>query len=162
MFADFPCSYEYQSGMPVQDTNSRISYCISFIGRHVISGGGIYAAGESINNEFTISSAYPTYEPIHIKRVGKTIFVNEKPLENREAYNWWKAGLTLNPWVINTAYFEVRNMGALIQNEVTDTIYVEGEIREGWIPNPFGLILMAVGIYLIRRKNVSHPGVQVL
>ena len=147
-YADFPCSYEYQLGRPVENSDSVISYCVTYIMRKVQSGGGIYSEGESSTNTVSIKG---WYNPIDIERVDTEINVNGKLLEKGESTTWFEYYPTINPWVINNIRMTVTNQGHL---DDSDAVYVEGEIREGWLLNPLGMILLALGIYLVRKKKV--------
>jgi hypothetical protein len=153
-YADFPC---YGFGFYPTDRESRISYGITFVQRNVISGGGCLARGESIENEVQIFDN-GHFWPITIKRENDEILVNGQLLKVYESHAWWKASLSVNPWVIYTVKFEARNQGKPEITNSDDIIDFSGEFREGWLPNPLGIGIFILGFYMIRKnKNDTSP-----
>lgn len=148
-YADFPCSYTYQGGRPAEYSDSVISYCVSFIRRDVLSGGGIYSQGESNTNTVSISDRFSSYKPIGVERVDTGIKVNGILLRIGESHSWIEYYPTINPWVIYNAKMTITNKGNVNDSKA---VYVEGEIREGWFLNPLGIILLLLGIYLVKKK----------
>ena len=67
----------------------------------------------------------------------------------------WTA--TRNPWIILTNRFEVRNEGLISFDSIAppDVLFISGDVQQGWLPSPLGLILIFVGMLLILREFKS-------
>ena len=145
-FVDFPC---FDDEVRSQEINSdtRIVYCISIFPLEALSGGGIYDDGSSNQDEIAVGE-------ISLKRDDQTLFVNNHALNVSEIYKTTKWNPSINPWVLFTRHFEIKNEGLLIPNESPtpiDVLYVSGYVYEGWFINPLGLVILVYGILLFRQ-----------
>ena len=153
-FVDFPCTGQ-QVGQQGIASDSRLAYCLSVWPRQAISGGGIYDIGTSNQDEIRV-------DPLNLKRYNLTLSVNGHEINPGQTYKTTRfAGL--NPWVVLTSRFEVRNDG-LMPEELTSSasvLFVTGDVHEGWFPNPLGLIVLIGGVWLIRQgKEVPEHQVR--
>ena len=145
-FVDFPCFDEMVRQQEI-DSDTRIVYCISIWPRQAISGGAIYGEGTSNQNEVTVRE-------LSFKRSGQTLFVNNHALNTGEVYKTTKWTLSISPWVLFTRRFEITNEGLFTPSEAstpTDVLYVSGNVYEGWLINPLGLLILGCGIWLFRQ-----------
>lgn len=145
-FIDFPCMGQQLDRRDIA-ADTRLAYCISIWPRHAISGGGIYGLGSSNQDEIHVHS-------LSLRRDGLTLFVNGHPTLPGATYTTTRFA-ALNPWVVLTSRFEVRNDGPL-QEEVTSSanvLFVSGDVRESWFPSPIGLFMLIGGVWLIRRAK---------
>ncbi len=152
-FVDFPCMGQLID-QPAIVSDTRLAYCISIWPRQAISGGGIYGWGTSDQNEIRV-------DPLSLRRDELMLSVNGHAINPGQTYTTTRFA-TLNPWVVLTSRFEVRNDG-LIQEELASSasvLYVSGDVHEGWFPNPLGLIVLIGGTWLIRQgKKEAEPQV---
>jgi len=141
----FPCAgdQDVRQGM---DAGTRIAFCLSFWPFNV-DGGGIYAAGTSSQDEAAVTG-------LHFRRDGETLFVNSHPVHTGGFYETVRWTATRNPWVILTNRFEVRNEGLISFDSIApaDVLFISGDVQQGWVPSPLGLILLFAGMLLILRE----------
>lgn len=165
---DFPCG---GGGDGKINSESRIVYCISWwpLRAH---GGGVYAIGSTNQNEAVIRE-------INLRRDGQSLFVNNHLLNTDETYETTHWIPSINPWVLYTRRFVIRNGGLLtpawlaliakhsgqagmlpVTDELlysakdsilTEVLYVSGDVYEGWFINPLGFIILRYGIWLFRQ-----------
>ncbi len=144
-FVDFPC---FDDMVRQQEINSdtRIVYCISIWPRQAISGGAIYDEGTSNQDEIKVRD-------LNLKRDEQALLVNNHPVNPQESYETvlWRA--SISPWLIFTSRFEIKNEGitSIGSSDPSNVLYVSGDVHEGWLPNPLGLIILGVGIWLFRQ-----------
>ena len=50
--------------------------------------------------------------------------------------------------MILTNRFEIRNRGLI----PADVLFISGDVQQGWVPNPLGLILILAGMVLLLRE----------
>lgn len=165
-FVDFPCfDGQVHSGFANQDISpdTRIGYCISIWPLQAISGGGIYAVGTTTQDEITVRA-------LKLRRDRLTLYVNNHPLDPDQVYKTVRLIPSLNPWLIFTHCFTIKNRRIqsiasftsfdMLSDDVDeswipstsfDMLYVSGDVDEGWIPNPLGLVILGGGIWLFRR-----------
>ena len=143
---DFPCSGEEDVRQEGMDANTRIAYCISFWPFNM-GGGGIFALGTSDQEEAQVSG-------LRFRRDGETLYVNNRRLSINGRYETVRWSASRNPWLILTNRFEIKNNGliAASSNEPPDILFISGDVQQGWIPNPLGLIMLAAGMVLILRE----------
>lgn len=139
-------------GMPCWDadidrqeinSNTRIVYCINFWPRDAVSGADV-DAGTTNQNELTVWE-------INLRRDEQTLFVNNHLLNTGETYKTSRWTPSINPWVLSTRGFAIKNEGLLTSIESptsTDALYVSGDVYEGWRINPLGFIILGSGIWL--------------
>src|SRR6266508_3408812 len=144
-FVDFP---RFDDMVRQQEINSdtRIVYCISILPRQAISGGAIYDEGTSNQDEIKVRD-------LNLKRDEQALLVNNHPVNPQESYETvlWRA--SISPWLIFTSRFEIKNEGitSIGSSDPSNVLYVSGDVHEGWLPNPLGLIILGVGIWLFRQ-----------
>lgn len=83
----------------------------------------------------------------------QVLLVNGQPIKVGESYNRRYWFFSWNPWVFLTTQFEVANQGALRQGRA---IYVCGEIKEGFLPNPLGLLVLGVLAVLAGKEALEE------
>lgn len=142
MHVDFPCLAGYGI-RPNIGSNTQIAYCISHWPRGV-SGGGVYAIGATDQAEITV-------EKLKFIRQGQTLIVNARQLGIGETYrkvNWM---LSVNPWLIFTTRFVVKNDGLKQTDSSTsnDMLYISGDVYESWLPNPVGFLMLGSGVWFV-------------
>lgn len=147
-FIDFPCFDDYYTNLEFAP-DTRITYCMSIEPRQALSGGGVYANGTSNEDEVEV-------DIFAFKREDQILYVNGHPLQPQERYNTtiWKS--SINPWLIFTTRCEIWNYG-LVKGKLSepdDVLNILGFFSEGWLPNPFGLIILVGGIWL-RRQGIK-------
>jgi hypothetical protein len=125
------------------NSNSRIVYCINFWPRDAASGAWV-DDGSTNQDEIAVRE-------IDLRRDEQTLFVNNHSLNTGETYETVRWTPSINPWLLFTRGFVIKNEGLLISKESstpTDALYVSGDIYEGWLVNPLGLIIFGSGIWL--------------
>ena len=143
---DFPCEGEEDVRQEGMTTETRMAYCLS-LWPFNMGGGGIYALGTSSQDEATLPG-------LHFRREGQTLFVNNRPLDINGRYETVRWTATRNPWVILTNRFEIRNRGLIpaVSTAPADVLFISGDVHQGWVPNPLGLILILAGMVLFLRE----------
>ena len=143
---DFPCSGEEDVRREGMNANTRLAYCLSFWPFNM-GGGGIYALGTSDQEETRVSG-------LRFRREGETLYVNNRPLDIYDRYETVRWTMQRNPWLILTNRFEIKNAGliSVSSNEPPDVLFISGDVQQGWLPNPLGLIMLAAGMVLILRE----------
>ena len=78
------------------------------------------------------------------------MYVNNQLLKPEEIYENTHWELSFNPWLILLTHFIIRNRGITSIGSITqvNTLYVSGYVNEGWFPNPLGLIILCIGLWL--------------
>jgi len=153
-YVDFPCPDE-QSMPDIIPASTKIAYCISWFPRG-FSGGGIYVVGDS-DEEHVVMPKRPIlpfwYGDLVLEKRGQNLVVNGRLLLPGRKY--WQLNVfpTVNPWLLLSASLTVVNHGYdnRWSSMATDAIYVFGDLREGWLPNPLGMIILGTGIWLLVR-----------
>ena len=145
---DFPCSGDEDARSTGMNANTRLAYCLS-LWPFNMGGGGIYSVGTSEQDEARIPG-------LRFRRDGETLYVNNRPVEINGRYETvdWNWTTSKNPWLILTNRFEIRNRGliAASANGAADVLFVSGDVHQGWIPNPLGLIMLIAGMVLFLRE----------
>ena len=56
--------------------------------------------------------------------------------------------------MILTNRFEIRNRGLIPADSAApvDVLFISGDVQQGWVPNPLGLILLLAGMVLLLRE----------
>jgi hypothetical protein len=165
---DFPC-FDLESGEcltgygPVEPGHdveelgrARMFLCISVYPRGW-EGGGTIAQGAEFSDTWSKSG-------INLERQGDKLVVNGKSLEVGESSGWFRVYPTFNPWLLETTYTEITNRGVFdcyqelgedtVERRNIDALYVYGGVSESWLPNPLGLVILGVGIWLVVRGIV--------
>lgn len=142
---DFPCEGDQDVHQEGMDASTRIAYCLS-LWPFNMGGGGIYALGTSSENEAAVTG-------LHFRREGETLYVNSRQVHTGGLYETVRWTATRNPWVILTNRFEVRNEGLISFDSIAapDVLFISGDVQQGWVPNPLGLILLFAGMLLLLR-----------
>jgi len=144
---DFPCEGEEDARQKGLDADTRIAYCLSFWPFNM-GGGGIYAVGTSDQDQASV-------EGLRFRPEGQTLYVDNRPLDVNVRYKTvkWNWTASRNPWLIVTNRFEIKNQGliAASANESPDILFISGDVYQGWLPNPLGLIMILAGMVLILR-----------
>jgi hypothetical protein len=143
---DFPCSGEEDVGQESMNASTRMAYCIS-VWPFNMRGGGIFAQGTSDQDEAQIGG-------LRFRREGETLYVNNHPLDSGVHYEIIRWTVTRNPWLILTNRFEIRNDGLIAAFSGTgpDVLFISGDVFQGWMPNPLGLVILAAGMILVLRQ----------
>ncbi len=162
---DFPC-FDLESGgclmgygpvEPGYDVEAlheaRLFLCISVYPRGW-EGGGTIAQGPELSDTWSGSG-------ITLERQGETLVVNGKSFGIGESSSWLRVYPTLNPWLLETTRTTISNRGVFdcyrilgedaIEKQAIDALYVYGGVSEGWLPNPLGLVILGIGIWLVVR-----------
>ena len=144
-FVDFPC-FDKQVLLRDIDPDTRMVYCISIWPLRAISGGAIYDIGTSNQDEATVGE-------LNLRRDEQTLFVNNRPINAGEVYKTVHWTPSINPWLIFSSHFEIKNEGLTLIGSAAsaNVLYVSGDVHEGWFPNPLGLIIFVSGIWLFRQ-----------
>ena len=165
---DFPC-FNLESGgclmgygpvRPGHDveelSQARMFLCMSVYPRGW-EGGGTIAQGPELSDTWSGGG-------IDLERQGDELLVNGKSLEVGESSGWFRVYPTLNPWLLETAYTEIANHGVFdcyqvlgedtVERQSIDALYVYGDVSESWLPNPLGLVILGIGIWLVVRGIV--------
>ncbi len=152
MYVDFLCFDNYVRNQDVS-SDTRIVYYISFWPLEAISGGGIYDEGSATQDEITVRE-------LDLKRDEQSLSVNNHSIDPGETYNKIDFIPSFNFWLIFKTRFMIINKGIVSVGSFTkvDVLYVSGGVDEGWIPNPFGLIILLIGIRLFRqgKRDQKH------
>lgn len=150
MAVDFPCG----TGLPPDmRPNTRIAYCISLWPLEAFSGGGIYAIGATNQDEITVGI-------LKLERQEQTLVVNDHPLEVGETSSTVRWTPSLNPWLIFTTRFFVKNERLKQANlpGSSDILYVSGDAYEGWLPNPAGFLILGSGVLFLVHGFKERKG----
>lgn len=152
MYVDFPC-FAFDPYPEDMSPDTRIAYCISLWPLYAISGGGIYALGTADHDEITVKR-------LNFERQGQTLVVNDHPLAIGETYSTVRWIPSLNPWLIFTWRIVVKNEGPNQADLSTsrDTLFVSGDVYEGWLPNPVGFLILGSGIWFVTRGKKARRG----
>jgi hypothetical protein len=143
---DFPCSGEEDLRQQGMNTDTRLAYCISFWPFNM-RGGGIFAVGTSDQDEAQVSG-------LRFRRDAETLYVNNRRLNINGRYETVRWSASRNPWLILTNRFEIKNSGLISADSTVppDVLFISGDVQQGWIPNPLGLIMLAAGMVLVLRE----------
>jgi hypothetical protein len=143
---DFPCSGEEDVRREGMDADTRLAYCISFWPFNM-SGGGILAVGTSDRDEAAVSG-------LRFRREGETLYVNNRLVDVNVRYETVRWSASRNPWLILTNRFEIRNRGLISADSTTPpgVLFISGDVQQGWLPNPLGLIMLTAGMVLMLRE----------
>ena len=146
---DFPCEADQDVRQEGMDASTRIAYCLS-LWPFNMGGGGIYALGISPQDEAAVTG-------LHFRRDGQMLYINNHPVDLHVRYETVRWTATRNPWIILTNRFEVRNEGLISFDSIAppDVLFISGDVHQGWLPSPLGLILIFVGMLLILREFKS-------
>jgi hypothetical protein len=146
---DFPCEADQDVRQEGMDASTRIAYCLS-LWPFNMGGGGIYALGISSQDEAAVTG-------LHFRRDGQMLYVNNHPVDIHGRYETMRWIATRNPWIILTNRLEVRNEGLISFDSIApaDVLFISGDVQQGWLPSPLGLILIFVGMLLILREFKS-------
>jgi hypothetical protein len=169
-FVDFPCFDLEEGGClmgygpmmsegDVDDLDeARMFLCISVYPRGW-EGGGTIAQGPEFSDTWSGSG-------INLERQGETLIANGKSLGVGESFSRLRVYPTLNPWLLETAHITIHNRGVFdcyqvlgedtVETRNIDALYVYGSISEGWLPNPLGLVIVGIGIWLVVRGMVRR------
>jgi hypothetical protein len=169
-FVDFPCFDLEEGGClmgygPVEPEygmeelgQARMFLCISVYPRGW-EGGGTIAQGPEFSDTWSESG-------INLERRGDMLIVNGEVLETGESSSRLRVYPTLNPWLLETARTTISNRGVFdcyqvlggdaVETQNIDALYVYGGVGEGWLPNPLGLVIVGVGIWLLVRGIVKR------
>jgi hypothetical protein len=150
LLVDFPCE---GTAPPPVSASTRIAYCISYIPRNAISGGGIYAHGSSDDEVVTVTPNVGWHGSLTLERQGEGLVVDGHLLHPGDSFSrlqWWP---TLNLWVLFTHRMTVTNEGVSDgpYQTPTDAAYLSGDVVAGWLPSPVGLVVLVIGIVMIIR-----------
>jgi hypothetical protein len=158
-FVDFPC-FDDQVRQQEISSDTHIVYCISVWPLQAISGGAIYDEGTSNQDETKVRD-------LNLRRDEQTLFVNNHPINPNEVYKTVLWTASINPWLIFTNRFEIKNEGitSMGSNAPSNVLYVSGDVYEGWLPNPLGFIILGSGFWLFRqgkkeRKQESNNTIE--
>jgi len=146
VLVDFPC----QAGLgprPEINEQTRLAYCISFWPLRA-SGGMVYDVGASGQDKTVIGRQDSFPGELTLERRGEVLLVSNQTLQAGEAYHEVRWAPSLNPMLVFTARFEVSNEGL-----AEDALYVSGDVYEGWLPNPMGLIMLGASAWLFLRER---------
>jgi hypothetical protein len=171
-FVDFPCfdleeggclmGYDpAELGCDVEElSQARMFLCISVYPRGW-NGGGTIAQGPEFSDTW---SGYG----IDLERQGDKLILNGKSLEVGESSSRLRVYPTLNPWLLETARTTISNRGVFdcyqvwgedtVETAVIGALYVYGSVSEGWLPNPLGLVILGIGIWLLVRGILKRRG----
>lgn len=151
-YADFPC--DYYAGYSPNNPNepaAALTYCIDYMGRHVVSGAGIYAQGSSKQNTLTVDSTREEgFNKIVLEREGETLIINGEKFAPGQYYSTLRWFPSFNPWLLYANFLTVLNRG--VDNQ-SGSLVVTGEVNENWLPNPVGLIILFAGLKLITSDH---------
>ncbi|MBN1976097.1 MAG: hypothetical protein JW918_01745 [Anaerolineae bacterium] len=169
-FVDFPCFDLEEGGClmgygPVEPGydlgelgQARMFLCISVYPRGW-QGGGTIAQGPEFSDAWSGSG-------ISLERQGDTLIVNGDSLSPGALTSRLRVYPTLNPWLLETARITIHNRGVfdcyqildedLVETQNIDALYVYGSVGEGWLPNPLGLVIVGIGIWLLVRGIVKR------
>ena len=130
---DFPCEW---FGTPPSlanvNLNTRIAYCISVYPRSAY-GAAPLVYGSTEKDKLTIG----VYGSLSLQRQGDSLVVNNRRLQVGETNDQHLSSPTLNPWLLSTTDFSVKNEGVLKtvsgkkENMAPDILYVSGNAKEG-------------------------------
>jgi hypothetical protein len=162
---DFPCFDLEEGGClmgygPVEPeydvgelSQARLFLCISVYPRGW-EGGGTIAQGPEFSDTWLGSG-------INLERQGDTLIVNGESLKAGASTSRLRAYPMLNPWLLETARTTIHNRGVFdcyqvlgedaVETRSIDALYVYGSVSEGWFPNPLGLVILGIGIWLLVR-----------
>ena len=167
---DFPCFDLEEGGClmgygPVEPgydveelSQARMVLCISVYPRGW-AGGGTIAQGPEFSDTWSERG-------IGLERQGSTLIVNGKSLGAGESSSRLRVYPTLNPWLLETALTTISNRGVFdcyqvlgedaVETQGIDALYAYGGVSEGWLPNPLGLVILGIGIWLLVRGIVRR------
>ncbi len=169
---DFPC-FDLQEGEclmgygPAEPgceveglSRARLFLCISVYPRGW-AGGGTIAQGPEFSDAWS-------GDGINLERQGDMLIVNGESLAPEASTSWFRAYPTLNPWLLETTYTTISNRGVFdcyqvlgeeaVETTTIDALYVYGGVSEGWLPNPLGLVIAGLGVWLLIRGARGFKG----
>ncbi len=124
--------------------NSRIGYCLNIHPFNLINRGMVSKSGSTDSDGIIV-------DVLEIRRKNQSISINFHPLVLGEIYQKFHWFPSINPWLILTYRYEVKNEGISPLKSPTspDMIFISGDVYEGWLPNPVGFIILGCGVWLI-------------
>lgn len=169
-FVDFPCfdmqqgeclkgygPYVQPEGESADVSDARMFLCISTYPRG-FQGGGTIAQGPTFSDTWSGGD-------IDLTRQGETLVVNGQSLAESELFSHLRIFPTINPWLLTSTRTEITNRGVFgcfldeeFNAQTINALYVYGSVSEGWFPNPVGLVILGVGIWLVVRGVRERRG----
>ena len=144
---DFPCigGAEDVQGRGLT-ASTRLAYCFS-LWPFNMRGGGIHALGASEQDEARVSG-------LRLRRDGETLYVNNRRVDVNGRYETVRWTTPRNPWLILTNRFEIRNKGLIAASPdgPADVLFISGDVHQGWLFNPLGLVMLIAGMVLFLRE----------
>ena len=146
---DFPCEWFGAPQNTSVNEDTRIAYCISWYPRNY-SGGGVYAEGTTTEDRIMVSPQAPWHSTLTIQRREDAVTINNQLLQIGMSFHQFAWFPSANPWLLYGANARVTNEGLLGVNRPrpVDALYVSGDVKESWLLNPLGLIILAMGAWL--------------
>jgi hypothetical protein len=166
LFIDFPCPEDPYFNIH----DKKVIVCISLFPREAISGGGIYYEDTTNNDTFIIELPETGNSSILLNEMEKRnkvivireeniILLNNIKYAPGEGYYRNYYYLQWNPWIWHTLEINVENKGISDQNG--NALYIFGEVKEGWIVSPIGLVILFIGVCLLliglRKRKTAQP-----
>lgn len=153
-FYALPC-FDKQVRQQEVSSDTRIVYCISLWPRQVLSGAAMYDEGTTSQDEVKVRD-------LNFRRDQQILLVNNHPVIPSETYRTVRWRAAINPWLIFTSRFEIKNEGitSIGSKAPAEALYVSGEVYEGWLPNPLGLIILGSGIWLFMQGKRIKTGIR--
>jgi len=159
---DFPCATKPYNISP----RDNIQISISIFPREAISGGGCITK-KSEDNYLQIKlpelgpsrmmiRAETDWIPVDLFVQGESIIIDNIILTPNESYIRSYLYQSINPWEMYTINLFLQNQGR-IMNE-GNILFIYGEISEGWIISPIGIIIFLSGIIIFVRIYFMEKG----
>ena len=96
---------------PIPPAQGRISYCISSWPCDVISGGGVFARGESDQELVILKVPHSWHGDVTLQRDDAMLVVNGRRLQRGATYCALRVFPLTNPWLLLKAKWRIRNAG---------------------------------------------------
>ncbi len=147
-YVDFPCEATL-GPRPEVTESTRIVYCISAWPREMY-GGGVYAVGASDEDQIVLGPRASWPRSLAVERRGQELLIDGQLLPPGQIYARFRWFPSSNPWLLATSRLTVWYLPS------ADVISISGSVREGWFPNPLGLLILGIGLWLLVRGRREH------
>ncbi len=146
-YVDFPC----QSALAIRqkpEENAHIVWCISLWPRNVLGGGTIFSQG-STSKDYFFLEGLEELPPHRVEVVSGNLMVNNTLIQANQHYKkrYWQ--FTYNPWIIHMNTIEIAASSSSLP---AATVTIEGDVYQHRLPNPLGMFLLVLGIWMVKKR----------
>jgi hypothetical protein len=91
------------------------------------------------------------WRPGEVSVQGDDVYVDDMPLGPGESYTRTYLFQSANLWEVHTSHIAIHNKGRTAHD--AKALFISGDIHEGWMIGPIGMIVLLTGIILLVRVS---------